>query len=88
MQDIAAEKKEEVERGGRKVGTHLSGISSQPWCTPQGRAAVKRKEREVIVCAVMRLDLGFRKVWREKGGMLTRDQNSHIYVDLITYERD
>ena len=51
-------------------------------CIQQVRATVKGRERAVIVGAVMRLDLGFRKVRREKGGMLTQDQNSH--VDLIT----
>ena len=30
----------------------------------------------------MRADVGFRKVGRQKGGMLTQDQN--IHVDLIT----
>ena len=66
------EKKEEIERGVRVVHT------------PQGRAVVKGRERRVIiVCAVnARLDLGFRRVRRQKGGMLTLDQNSH--VDLIT----
>ena len=51
-------------------------------CAQQGRAIVKGRKRGVIVGAVMRLDLGFVKVQREKGGMLTQDQNSH--VDLIT----
>ena len=55
-------------------------------CPQQGRAAVSGREKGVIVCAVMRLDLGFGKVRREKGGMLTQEQNSHL--DLITYERE
>ena len=80
MQDITAGKKEEIERGGRGVRTQPSGI--WPWYAPQGRAAVKGRERGVRVCAVMRLDLEFRKVRREKRGMLTQDQNSH--GDVIT----
>ena len=48
--------------------------------------AVKGREKGVIVCAVMRLDLGFRKVRREKGGMLTQDQNCH--ADLREKERE
>ena len=56
------EKKEEIRREGR--------------CAPQGRAAVKGREKGgwererggggVIGCEVMRLDLGFRKVWSER----------------------
>ena len=32
-------------------------------CAPQGRAAVRGREKGVVVCAVMGLDLGFEKVW-------------------------
>ena len=46
---------------------------------------MRGREKGIIVCGAMRLDLGFGKVQRQKGGMLTQDQNSH--VDLITYER-
>ena len=48
-------KKEEIDRG--RMG-----------CAPQGRAAVRGREKGVIVCAVMRLDLGFGKVRRERKG--------------------
>ena len=81
-------KKEEIERGGKGVRTQPSGISSQPWCAPQGRAAVKGREKGgggVIACAAMRLDLGFRKVRREReGACLHKIKNSH--VDMITWE--
>ena len=57
----SSRKKEKIEREGEGA--------------PQGRATVKGREgKEVIGCEVIRLDLGFRKVWREKGDMLTQDQ--------------
>ena len=53
MQGIAAGKKEKTESGG--------GV-----CAQQGRAAVKGRESRVIGCEVLGLDLGFRKVQRER----------------------
>ena len=68
---------------GREIEKKMEGKGG--WAM-QGRAAVKGEERGIIGCEIMRLGLGFKRVQREKGGMLLLDQYKH--VDLITYCRE
>ena len=56
--------------GARHSGRKKEDIEGEGGCAPQGRATVKGRERNVIGCEVIWLDLGFLKVRREKGGML------------------
>ena len=64
--------------GARHSGRKKEKIMGGVGLSPQGTATVKGRERGLIKCEVMRLDLGFRKVRREKGYMLTQDQ----YIEI------